>query len=275
MDILTIKRICDKFKYLIIVLYVLQSCNTNTKSKIDADPYGSNQMDSICIATTSGILDTVRVKNVVLLRQPLSVFTFSNGDSITQCTTASEWVMANQNRQPAMFILRLDKSDYEQKIKNVAPSIFEKMEISNNWSIEDENTIILYNWYAVNDQRSLAPTGWHIPNKDEWVDLSGMMSVTTTTLTDYDNLSEFSTCQFPFNPVVIVYGTGKIRYRWIWSYYWTSSPSNEKDKALAMYYVSFPTNNCELTLSEDGPFKDVDLSWGLPVLCIKDYTDSY
>lgn len=26
----------------------------------------------------------------------------------------------------------------------------------------------LYNWYAVNDQRGLAPAGWHIPSKDEW-----------------------------------------------------------------------------------------------------------
>ncbi len=29
----------------------------------------------------------------------------------------------------------------------------------------------LYNWYAVNDPRGLAPPGWHIPNIDEWVSL--------------------------------------------------------------------------------------------------------
>src|SRR5215831_16955339 len=26
----------------------------------------------------------------------------------------------------------------------------------------------LYNWYAVNDPRGLAPTGWHIPSDAEW-----------------------------------------------------------------------------------------------------------
>jgi uncharacterized protein (TIGR02145 family) len=26
----------------------------------------------------------------------------------------------------------------------------------------------LYNWYAVNDPRGLAPKGWHIPSADEW-----------------------------------------------------------------------------------------------------------
>jgi uncharacterized protein (TIGR02145 family) len=26
----------------------------------------------------------------------------------------------------------------------------------------------LYNWYAVNDSRGLAPAGWHIPSDSEW-----------------------------------------------------------------------------------------------------------
>jgi uncharacterized protein (TIGR02145 family) len=30
----------------------------------------------------------------------------------------------------------------------------------------------LYNWYAVNDPRGLAPTGWHIPSIGEWDTLS-------------------------------------------------------------------------------------------------------
>jgi uncharacterized protein (TIGR02145 family) len=29
----------------------------------------------------------------------------------------------------------------------------------------------LYNWYAVNDPRGLAPEGWVIPNKKEWIKL--------------------------------------------------------------------------------------------------------
>ena len=30
----------------------------------------------------------------------------------------------------------------------------------------------LYNWYAVNDPRGLAPTGWHVPSDAEWDTLS-------------------------------------------------------------------------------------------------------
>jgi uncharacterized protein (TIGR02145 family) len=30
----------------------------------------------------------------------------------------------------------------------------------------------LYNWYAVNDPRGLAPTGWHLPTNTEWMSLA-------------------------------------------------------------------------------------------------------
>ena len=29
----------------------------------------------------------------------------------------------------------------------------------------------LYNWFAVNDPRGLAPAGWHVPTDEEWEDL--------------------------------------------------------------------------------------------------------
>jgi uncharacterized protein (TIGR02145 family) len=33
----------------------------------------------------------------------------------------------------------------------------------------------LYNWFAVNDSRGLAPTGWHIPSETEWTSLSNCL----------------------------------------------------------------------------------------------------
>ena len=30
----------------------------------------------------------------------------------------------------------------------------------------------LYNWYAVNDSRKIAPTGWHVPTDEEWTILT-------------------------------------------------------------------------------------------------------
>lgn len=33
----------------------------------------------------------------------------------------------------------------------------------------------LYNWYAVNDPRGLAPEGWHIPSDAEWTELADFL----------------------------------------------------------------------------------------------------
>src|SRR5205085_6409714 len=33
----------------------------------------------------------------------------------------------------------------------------------------------LYNWYAVNDPRGLAPLGWHIPSDAEWTTLENCL----------------------------------------------------------------------------------------------------
>ncbi|MEI6089550.1 MAG: FISUMP domain-containing protein [bacterium] len=38
----------------------------------------------------------------------------------------------------------------------------------------------LYNWYAVNDPRGLAPYGWHIPTEAEWTELENCLGGSTT-----------------------------------------------------------------------------------------------
>jgi len=38
----------------------------------------------------------------------------------------------------------------------------------NNDSTQGNKYGKLYNWYAINDPRGLAPTGWHIPSDAEW-----------------------------------------------------------------------------------------------------------
>lgn len=37
----------------------------------------------------------------------------------------------------------------------------------------------LYNWYAVNDNRGLCPTGWHIPTDTEWSSIIGFLGGTS------------------------------------------------------------------------------------------------
>jgi uncharacterized protein (TIGR02145 family) len=79
----------------------------------------------------------------VWLAENLNVDKFRNGDPIPEAKTKKEWERAIQNKQPAWCY-------YDNNSKN-----------SNTYGK-------LYNWYAVNDPRGLAPEGWKIPSPEEW-----------------------------------------------------------------------------------------------------------
>jgi len=43
----------------------------------------------------------------------------------------------------------------------------------------------LYNWYAVNNANGLCPTGWHVPNHNEWTTLEKAVCTSTTCSSDF------------------------------------------------------------------------------------------
>jgi uncharacterized protein (TIGR02145 family) len=89
----------------------------------------------------------VTIGQQVWMTKNLNVATFRNGDPIPQAKTDEEWVKAGENQQPAWCY-------YDNDPKN--EEIYGK----------------LYNWYAVNDPRGLAPEGYHVPTDEEWTQLS-------------------------------------------------------------------------------------------------------
>jgi uncharacterized protein (TIGR02145 family) len=85
----------------------------------------------------------VTIGRQVWMSKNLNVEKFRNGDPIPNAITFEEWEKAGKNGQPAWCYLNNDAANGEKFGK-------------------------LYNWYAVNDLRGLAPVGWHIPSKEEW-----------------------------------------------------------------------------------------------------------
>lgn len=96
--------------------------------------------------TQTGSYKSVKIGTQTWMTENLNVSTFRNGDPIPQVKSNEEWKQAGENKQPAWCY-------YENDPKN-----------GNKYGK-------LYNWYAVNDPRGLAPAGWHIPTDAEWTTL--------------------------------------------------------------------------------------------------------
>lgn len=76
-----------------------------------------------------------------------------------------EWMQKNLN------VSKYRNGDPIKKITDVNTGMEGNWGYYNNDSANGNTYGKLYNWYAINDARGLAPQGWHIPSKQEWVDL--------------------------------------------------------------------------------------------------------
>jgi uncharacterized protein (TIGR02145 family) len=93
---------------------------------------------------------TVTIGTQVWTTKNLDVSTFRNGDVIPQASTDEAWEAAGENKQPAWCYYDNDTANASKYGK-------------------------LYNWYAVNDPRGLAPAGYHIPSDAEWTVLTDFL----------------------------------------------------------------------------------------------------
>ncbi|MEY3559976.1 MAG: hypothetical protein RL512_1320 [Bacteroidota bacterium] len=103
----------------------------------------SQQYGSFKDSRDGKVYKTVKIGNQVWMTKNLDVSTFRNGDPIPQAKTDEEWIKAGKNGQPAWCYY-------------------------NNDSKNSTNCGKLYNWFAVNDPRGLAPSGWRIPTESDW-----------------------------------------------------------------------------------------------------------
>lgn len=91
---------------------------------------------------SSGNSTEIAIGNQLWMKKNLSVDHYRNGDPIPRVDDPTEW--ANLTTGAWCYYAGLDENE---------EVIYGK----------------LYNWYAVNDPRGLAPEGYHIPSYDEWL----------------------------------------------------------------------------------------------------------
>jgi uncharacterized protein (TIGR02145 family) len=133
-------------KYLIEIIKLYQNI---TNKPLECKIYGQDQESSF---VSNKANSEVSIASVIIGKQEwmtknLNVDKFLNGDTIPHAKTAEEWTQAAYNREPAFCYYNNDPANGEKYGK-------------------------LYNWYAVNDPRGLAPKGWHIPSDTEWTQLT-------------------------------------------------------------------------------------------------------
>jgi uncharacterized protein (TIGR02145 family) len=86
---------------------------------------------------------TVTIGNQTWMTKNLDVSTFRNGDTIPEIKNGFEWERAGIEGRAAWCYF-------------------------DNDTVKGKRCGKLYNWYAVFDPRGLAPTGYHIPTREEW-----------------------------------------------------------------------------------------------------------
>ncbi|MBN1998561.1 fibrobacter succinogenes major paralogous domain-containing protein [candidate division KSB1 bacterium] len=92
---------------------------------------------------------TIKIGDLWWTAENLKVTHYRNGDAISNVTDDSVWISLTTGAY----------CNYDNEKSYVA------------------TYGRLYNWYAVNDERGIAPEGWHVPSEDEWQQLEQTLGI--------------------------------------------------------------------------------------------------
>ena len=151
----------------------------------------------------------VRIGKQVWMSKNLDVSTYRTGAKIRHARSDSEWRDAGSKGEGAWCYYDFDPKNGEFYGK-------------------------LYNWYAVNDARGLAPKGYHIPSDAEWtvlINFLGGESVAgyqmKSTRGWYNGGNGDNSSGFNCLPSGKCTGGGSFDNLTMWAYFWSSSEYKE------------------------------------------------
>ena len=160
--------------------------------------------------------EKVTIGTQVWMTQNLNVDTYRNGDAIPQVTNEKEW----------------------ESLTTGAWCYY------NNDATNDTIYGKLYNWYAVNDSRGLAPKGWHVPTDEEWKILKNMLGgediagvkMKTTGTTRWASPNRYATNESGYTglPAGSRGYSGAFDDINYYGYWWSASDANSSDAFLRL-----------------------------------------
>ncbi|MGC1391586.1 MAG: fibrobacter succinogenes major paralogous domain-containing protein [Bacteroidales bacterium] len=226
------------------------AANTTYYARAFATNSAGTAYGSVVSFTTPGavtdidgnVYNTVVINTQVWMVENLKTTRYRNGDPIQYISDSTQW---NQYLTTGAYCIYRNNASNANAYGN------------------------LYNWYAVNDNRYIAPSGWHVPTDGDWTALTSFLGGDT----EGGKLKEAGTIHWASPNTGATNETGFTAlpggYRddlgffdWItdYLYLWSSS---EAEATVAWY--RFMDNNSGYVI------KDVfDKTYGFSVRCIKD-----
>lgn len=134
--------------YLFPALLILGTCIIVTSSceKDDSDEDSTPETGTV-VDIDGNVYKTVKIGNQVWMAENLKTTKYRNGDAIPEVTGNTEWGALTTGAY----------CNYDNNAANVA------------------TYGRLYNWFAVNDSRKLAPEGWHVASYEDWEALTNYL----------------------------------------------------------------------------------------------------
>lgn len=133
---------------LLTIFTLMTSCDhsksTNEAKAKATDSASARVNEPVIEAEVMG--NAVRIGKQTWMLRNLDVKTYRNGDPVFEVRANPDW------------------EKQCEKGNGVFGYIMNKPEMENTYGL-------IYNWYAVNDPRGLAPEGWRIPSQADWEEL--------------------------------------------------------------------------------------------------------
>jgi uncharacterized protein (TIGR02145 family) len=130
-------------------------CDTSGQPQFFNGTKWCNMLGGSAAGIIPNNLPRVTIGNLIWSSKNLDVVKYRNGDPIPQVTDPTQWANLTTG---AWCWYNNDSATYAGTYG------------------------LLYNWYAVNDSRGLAPEGWHIPSDGEWNRMTTYLDASVDTI---------------------------------------------------------------------------------------------
>lgn len=123
--------------YTISLLFLFIACKNSRDNRSSTDRLTKSKDNSH---------STVLINGKLWYSENLKVKKFKNGDTIHYANSPEDWIKYANLNKPAYTYYNFDSLNFAKIGK-------------------------LYNWYAIEDVRGIAPEGWRIPEESDWASL--------------------------------------------------------------------------------------------------------